>query len=123
MIEKIGELSLEIINTLNLDISAGTAFYIGESNRRHMKNRHPLDYEKYYNRLSKIISDPDYAGINPSDGSIEIIKKFGKYVKIAVRIANDGEYYARSLYAISSKRIKNFLENGMLFPVDKKKNL
>ena len=122
MIDKIGEISLEIINLLNLGIPAGTPIYIGESNRRHMKSRHPRDYEKYYTRLSKIISEPDYAGINPSDGSIEIIKEFGKYIKVAVRIANDGEYYARSLYEINSKRVANFVKDGMLFPVDKKKN-
>jgi hypothetical protein len=84
MIEKIGEFSIEIVKTLNLNIPAGTTIYISETNRRHMKNRHPQEYEKYYNRLPKILSTPDYVGINGSDGSIEIIKVFSKYIKVAV---------------------------------------
>ena len=114
MIEKIGEFSKAIIETLNLEIPLGTAIYIGESNRRHMKSSHPRDYEKYHNRLSKILLSPDYAGINQSDGSIEIIKIFSNYVKVAVRIANDGEYYARSIYEVGKSRIDNSLKSGQL---------
>lgn len=112
--EKIGEFSLQIVQTLNLDISAGTAIYISESNRCHMKNRHPWEYEKYHSRLSKILSAPDYVGINKSDGSIEMIKIFSRYIKVAVRIANDGEYYARSIYEGGRSRVENSLKNGQL---------
>jgi len=76
---------------LNLDITVGTAIYIGESNREHMRQRHPKDFIKYYPRCVKIITEPDYIGINSSDGSIEFIKMFGKNVKVAVRIAYDGD--------------------------------
>jgi len=114
MIEKIGEFSLEIVNALNLDISAGTAIYISESNRRHMKNRHPWVFDKYCSRLPKILSSPDYVGINSSDGSIEIIKVFSRYIKIAVRIANDGDYYVRSIYEVGKSRVDNSLKNGQL---------
>ena len=119
MIDKIGEFSSVVVNALNLDISAGTAIYISESNRRHMKNRHPWEFEKYYNRLPKILSNPDYAGVNPSDGSIEVIKVFSKYIKVAVRIANDGDYYVRSIYEVGKSRVDNSLKNGQLKPLTK----
>ena len=105
MIEKVGEFSPEVIKYLNLNINAGTAIYIGDTNREHMRTRHRHEYETYFSRIPRIISSPDYVGINPADGSIEFIKVFGKYLKLAVRIANDGEYYARSLYSITSKRV------------------
>jgi hypothetical protein len=79
-----------------------------------MKNRHPWEYEKYHSRLSKILSAPDYVGINKSDGSIEMIKIFSRYIKVAVRIANDGEYYARSIYEGGRSRVENSLKNGQL---------
>jgi hypothetical protein len=123
MVEKIGEFSLEVIEVLNLDIVAGTAIYIGETNIKHMKEQHQSDFERYFNRLPRILSKPDYVGINPSDNSIEFIKEFGRYVKLAVRIAGDGEYYARSLYIINSKRVANFIKDGKLFAIDKKENL
>jgi hypothetical protein len=113
-IEKIGEFSEEVINVLNLEIPVGTAIYIGESNLRHMKNTHPREFEKYYRRLPRILSDPDYVGINQSDGSIEIVKIFSKYIKIAVRIANDGDYYIRSLYEVGKSRVESSLKNGQL---------
>ena len=118
-IKKIGEISAEIINALNLDIPVGTAIYIGDSNIKHMKESHPWAFEKYYNRLPKILSDPDYVGINPKDKSIEIIKIFSKYIKVAVRISNDGDYYIRSLYDVGKSRIDNSLRNGQLKPLTK----
>jgi hypothetical protein len=119
MVEKIGEFSAEVIELLNLDIPTGTAILVGESNTDHMKRRHPEDFRKYYGRIGKILDSPDFAGINPSDNSVEFIKAFGKHVKVAVRIAHDGEYYARSLYSITSKRVSNFVADGKLFPLDK----
>ena len=118
-VDKIGEFSSEVIKTLNLDIPAGTAIYIGESNIEHMRNRHKKEFDKYYSRLPKILSDPDYVGINPKDESIEIVKIFSKYIKVAVRIANDGDYYIRSLYEVGKSRIDNSLKNGQLKPLTK----
>ena len=121
MIEKVGEFSSEVIELLDLNISAGTAIFIGDTNREHMKNSHHYEYEVYYHRIPKIISSPDYIGINHTDDSIEFIKKYGKHLKLAVRIANDGEYYARTLYTISTKRVENFVRSNTLIPIDSNK--
>jgi len=114
MTEKIGEFSLEVIELLNLNIPAGTAIYLGESNKAHMKSRHPRDYEKYIGRIDKIVMFPNFVGINDADGSVEYVKTFSKNVKVAVRIASDGEYYARSLYKIGESRVKNSIKIGQL---------
>jgi hypothetical protein len=119
--EKIGVFSAAVVELLALDVPAGTEIYIGETNLQHMRRRHPEEYSKYYPRINKIIETPDFVGINPSDGSIEFIKSFGKHIKVAVRIANDGEYYVRSLYSITPKRLEEWVKDGKLLPLDKPK--
>jgi len=121
MKEKIGEFSSDVVKVLNLDVTAGTAIYIGETNIRHMKERHPRDFRKYFNRIEKIVSAPDYVGISPDDASIEFIKELSKNVKVAVRIAGDGDFYARSLYEIHANRVSNFIKDRKLFVIDKTK--
>ena len=46
--QKIGSFSREVIELLQLDITAGTPIYIGSSNIEHIKSRHPYEYEKYF---------------------------------------------------------------------------
>jgi len=118
-IQKVGEFSPKVIDALGLDIPAGTAIYIGVSNIAHMKERHYGDFKKHRARLEKIIAEPDFVGINQSDGSIEMIKFFKVHVKLAVRISNDGEYYARSLYEIGKSRVENSIKRGQLKPLTK----
>ena len=82
-----------------------------------MKSSHPVDYAKYGNELSNILTDPDYVGQNPNDGSIEFVKEFvvdGKFVKVAVRLSKSDRYYARSLYTLNNNRVKNFIKKGTL---------
>jgi hypothetical protein len=56
----------------------------------------------------------DYVRLKEDDGSIEYIKSFGNYIKLAVRIAGDGKYYARSLYFIETNRVENLVKKGEL---------
>lgn len=114
MKEELGVFPSKVIEAFNLDIPAGTLVYIGETNRKHMEKSHYKDYVKYFHRISRILDEPDFAGINAKDGSIELIKTFNKHVKLAIRIANDGEYYARSLYEVGESRVKNSLKKGQL---------
>ena len=47
--QKIGSFSREVIELLQLDITAGTPIYIGSSNIEHIKSRHPYEYDKLIN--------------------------------------------------------------------------
>jgi len=47
-VSKIGAFSSSVIKLLNLDIPINTPIFIGESNILHMKNNHPVDFEKYF---------------------------------------------------------------------------
>ncbi len=122
MRKKIGAFSAQIIEVLELDIPAGTPIYIADSNIEHMKTSHPNDFEKYGDELKNIISNPDYVGKNVKDDSIEFTKEYcidGEYVKVAVRVSTHSIYYARSMYALNPKRVKNFIAKGTLKKLDK----
>lgn len=90
---------------------------MGPSNLAHMQTSHPADFAKYGAEIVNILAHPDYVGQNPSDGSIEYVKEYlveGEYVKVAVRLSKSDRYYARSLYVLNNKRVKNFIAKGTL---------
>ena len=119
--EIVGEISDKVKLILELDLPSGTPIYIGPTNIEHMQREHPAEYERYFTLLPKIISTPDFVGLNPKDNSIEYIKTFptsaGHYLKLAVRISNDGFLFARSLYEILERTVLQRAEKGMLKPL------
>ena len=114
MINIVGEISLEVIELLNLPLSEAVPIYIGATNKEHMANEHNYEFNLYYDKLPQIISSADFVRLKKEDNSIEYIKSFGKYVKLAVRVAGDNNYYARSLYIIDTNRVENLLKKGDL---------
>ena len=116
-IEQIGVIGSDIVLKFNLDISPDTPIYIGLNNRIHMENSHREIYLKYSNRMSDIISSPDYVGINPHDNSLEYYKKFNNeviHIKIAVRNTKKGVYFARSMYSVNDTNLKSYINNNRL---------
>jgi hypothetical protein len=109
-----------VVEILGLDIPAGTSIYIGASNIAHMSKEHAIEYNRYFRKISDILANPDYVRVKEDDGSVEYIKEYGKYLKVAVRIAGDGAYYARTLYFIETNRIENLLKKGKLKRLTKK---
>lgn len=117
MQQQVGSIKNNVINALGLTMADNTPIYLGDSNVQHMNLRHPADYQKYGKHIPAILDDPDYVGVNPSDDSIEYVKEFliaGEYVKVAVRIAGSGKYYARSLYVLNPNRVRNYIAKGTL---------
>ncbi len=117
----IGYISKDVIKTLGLNISPDTPVFIGESNIEHIKNRHPYEFDKYYKDISIIIISPDYVGINPKDDSILFVKLYnvdGEYVRVAVKIASGGKYFARTLHSLSTCNAERYLEKGTLKKLD-----
>ena len=116
----IGSINENIIKLLELKIDVNTPILLGKSNIEHMKNKHPADYDKYKDEIENILSNPDYIGSNPTDGSIEYVKEYfvdNEYVKVAVRVSSQNKYYARTLYILNSKRVINYIAKGTLKPI------
>ena len=115
--QKIGSFSQEVIELLELKITAGTPIYIGSSNIEHIKSRHPYEYEKYFPYISDIISAPSYVGRNPSDQSITFVKFFQtgeEYVRVAVRVTTNGTAFAKTLHLLSTVNAERYIEKGTL---------
>lgn len=62
--KKIGIVSRQIIDILQLNIKTNTPIFIGESNIKHIIEKHRTDYEKYGIYIEEILSAPDYVGVN-----------------------------------------------------------
>jgi hypothetical protein len=115
----VGFITEEVINLLSLDAEPNTPIYIGETNIEHMQSDHSDEYQKYGKRIPSIIANADYVRLKEDDNSIEYVRKFGKYLKLAVRISSTGDYFARSLYFISKSRADNLIKKGELKPLTK----
>ncbi|MDY5286189.1 MAG: PBECR2 nuclease fold domain-containing protein [Lentihominibacter sp.] len=117
MKKRVGKIDKRVIQLLHLSVNENEPIYIGASNIRHMKTSHAEDYLKYGSYINVILSSPEYVGINKKDNSIEYVKSFtinNEYLKVAVRVSNNGVYYARSLYVLNSNRVKNFIKKQTL---------
>ena len=117
MTTEVGKLSARVASLLGLHLQENQPILLGDSNITHMLNRHPADYAKYGQYIPLILASPDYVGQNPKDGSIEYVKDFqinGEYVKVAVRVSSKNRLYARSVYVLNRRRVKNFIEKGTL---------
>lgn len=116
--QKVGKLSAKVASVLGLMQRKNQPIMFGDSNREHMKRKHPEAYKKYGKHIPQIISHPDYVGLDDDDGSIEYVKEFkvdGAYVKVAVRAdRNDSTLFARSIYVLKPSRVENAIKTGKL---------
>ena len=122
MRKQIGSFSEHVIEKLELDIPAGTPIYIADSNIEHIKNRHPYEYDKYFNDIETIIESPDYVGINPKDKSIAFVKEYfvdSEFIRVAVRITSNQNSYAKTLHLLSSYNAERYIQKGTLIKLDK----
>lgn len=118
----IAHISKQIIDILNLNLPPNTPVYIGASNIEHIKNRHPYEFDKYYQDISRIINNPDYVGLNPKDNSILMVKLFqidNEYIRVAVKVTSKNICYAKTLHLLSSCNAERYLEKGTLIRVKK----
>lgn len=80
--------------------------YIGQQNIEHIRKKHFLDYELFFEKLSEIIINPDYIGKYLQDGSLKLIKKFvvqeKYYVKVAVRVSKSNILFVRTLQTLNN---------------------
>lgn len=87
---------------------------------KHIKKRHP-ECTQYINKISEIIQNPDYIGINPNEKgrSFELVKIFQDNVQIGIKLDNQDDYlYIATLYTITEAKLKHRIENGRLKKFD-----
>lgn len=121
--EKIGAISKEIVDLLQLDINPDTPIFIGESNVAHIISRHEYEYDRYFQYLSDIIKSPDYVGLNPKDNSIQYVKEFvvnSEFIRVAVRISHNKNCFVKTMHLLSTYNAERYIEKGTLKKLDKK---
>ena len=81
----------------------------------HIKKRHPSCL-KYIERVSDIISSPDYIGHNPKEpNSIELVAVLDENIQLAIKLdTKDGYLYVASLYDVPQGKIDRRLAGGRL---------
>lgn len=117
MIKIVGYLKQEIIDNLKLNTTRETPIYLGDININHIKNRHPYEYECYFDHIEEIISQPDYYGINPKDKNIMLIKIFemsGNHIRLGIKLTNEGKLYVTTLHMLNSFNFERFLAKGTI---------
>ena len=83
--------------------------------KTHIVKNHPSCL-KYLNKISEIISSPDYVGVNPKErDSFELIKQYDNNVLIGIKIdIKNNYYYVATLHDIKQAKIDNRLHSGRL---------
>lgn len=118
----VATLPQKIITAFKLNCSPDTPVYLGDGNIEHMRESHYFDYARYGENISDILTSPDYVGMNPKNKSLDFVKEFittdKEYVKVAVRVSQSGNFFARSLYVIDESKLVRFIAKGTLKKFD-----
>lgn len=114
---KIGELSQEVINILNLDLKPQNiniwSTRIEEHCEKH-KNEYssPTAYNNAIQSIPQIIASPDYVGMH-KNGNIQYIKKIDDISLVGIQILKgSGNLLFRTIFPISEAKLKNGIKSG-----------
>ena len=121
---RVGKYNKELNDILNINIEE-LEIYRSKGLPTHMVKRKHYNCLKYIDYISEIISEPDYAGINPNEKgtSLELVKRYSNNVMIGIKLDTDGEYlYVSTMHDIQESKIQRRLFSGRLkqVTVDKK---
>lgn len=112
-------LPYEAINrNLKLNLKHGTV-HVSEETLRHIKARHPADFDLCSAHLVSVIQKPDYIGQGPHySTSFEVVKVLAQgIVLVAISSVPDeyGDYPVESSYVIPRGAIQRRLRKKHLF--------
>lgn len=80
---------------------------------RHRKDfENDAEFEQCLKDIPKIIQNPDYISIHPSDESVSFIKKYTKHVSVAVKISTDGKMVYRTMYPLRETQLNEYIKSG-----------
>lgn len=119
--KQVGTITQPVISLLQLNIQPNRPIMIGSSNIQHIKNRHPYEFDKYYDKITEILSKPDFVGINPKNNSIQFVKLFkvnSEYIRVAVKISNNQNYFVKSMHLLSTYNAERYINKGTLKKLD-----
>lgn len=108
---KVGELSQDIINILNLKEKPRNIKFaydrIAHCEKHKIDFKDEKSYYKSIKAIPQIIKKPEYVGFNIKNNSIEYIKRLDDLTLVAVRLKSSGDLFLRSIYPISEVKLNN----------------
>lgn len=121
---KIGELSQEVIDILNLNLKPQNINVWSTRIEEHCE-KHKIEYssiDSYYQAVQSIpsiISEPDYIGLF-KNGNIQYVKKLDDISLVGIKIVKGGgNLLFRTIYPISEVKLNNSIKSGKLIPFPK----
>ena len=69
------------------------------------------EFIKCVEEIPSIIQYPDYISIHPTDESVSFIKKYSKYISVAIKISINGELVYRTMYPLSDNQLEGYIIN------------
>ena len=124
---KIGELSLEVINLLNLDLKPQNINIWGPRLQEYCE-KHKNEYSSataYMNAIKsipKIIQEPDYIGIHKENGNIQYIKKLDDISLIGIKILKGkGGLLFRTIFPITQDKLEHYIRTNRVIQYKKEK--
>lgn len=110
---KIGELTQEVIDLLNIDRKPCNIVMWAERLKYTEKHKVNFNTEEEYKEairnIPNIIKNPDYVGLHPTDNSIQYIKEINKIMLVGIRIKPEGEISYRTAYPITESQLKDYI--------------
>lgn len=117
-IVKVGELTQEQIDTLNIDMKPRNIKFAYDRISHCEKHKSDFINIESYNysmqNIPQIINIPDYIGYNPQNNSIEYIKQLGDLTLVAIRLKQQGDLFLRSIYPISKSKLENGIKRNRI---------
>ena len=110
-LQHVGFLTEQTVAVLKLSLTPGP-IHMGKSNFEHILSRHPEMYLSHLDDIPLVISRPDCIGVNPNQGGVEFIKRLDGNLMVAVRASSSGVLYARSIYRVEERKLRQYLKDG-----------
>ena len=118
---KIGELSKDVIELLDLDLKPQNiniwSTRIEEHCEKH-KNEYssPSAYNQAVNSIPIIIEKPDYVGLH-KNGNLQYVKRLDDVSLVGIQILKgSGDLLFRTIFPISEIKLENAIKSGKLIP-------
>lgn len=94
--------------------------YYSSGLEKHLQKRRHTECLPYISRLSEIIANPDYIGVNQNEKgvSFELVKKLDFSLLVGIKLDVEGDYlYVSTMHEIQQSKCERRLHSGRLKPL------
>ena len=115
--KQVGRIKPEYFRILKLDDSIDIVKVNMENLKKHLEKRNHDNMIKYLSRISELLENPTYIGINPREKgrSIEYVIQLDENVLIGIKLDYKNEYfYIATMHEISELKLNQRIKNGRL---------